>query len=131
MREGYLYCQHLSSGVHEVGSTVHVNYSMLPQLDLSRELCGSHTHYSSSLLYTSPSFCPQGTAKLSCFPVSFHPWLHWSGASRPEEDEPADTQPRQSEKSPGTTFSSCFLFRSFVDLRENLYTQDSSEVNQF
>lgn len=135
MREDYLYCQHLPTGVHQVDSTIHANYSILPKLDLSRELLGFHSHYNSRSVKPAlrfPIILSSGNNQTELFSCEFSSVVTpETGASRPEEDEPADTQPCQSKKGHKTSFSGCFFSGSFVDLRENLHTQDWSEVNQF
>lgn len=142
MRENERYCQHLPAGVDKVASPSHVKCLMWPQLDLSRELLGFHTHFKSrsvrialcfSIILSSGNTPPKLS---SCeFSSVITPETRAFG---PEEDEPADTppprrrrlQPRQSWKGHGTTVFIYFLLWSFLDLRENLHTQYWSEVYQ-
>lgn len=97
MRENERYCQHLPAGVDKVASPSHVKCLMWPQLDLSRELLGFHTHFKSrsvrialcfSIILSSGNTPPKLS---SCeFSSVITPETRAFG---PEEDEPADTPP--------------------------------------
>ena len=122
MREDERYHKHLPPGVAEVDSDFHVNCSMWPKLDLSRELLGFHTHYKSRSVKIALCFSiilSSGNTQTELFSCEFSSVITpKKGASRPEEDEPAEIQPPQSGKGHRTTIFSHFLFRSFLDLRE-------------
>lgn len=107
MRENERYCQHLPAGVDKVASPSHVKCLMWPQLDLSRELLGFHTHFKSrsvrialcfSIILSSGNTPPKLS---SCeFSSVITPETRAFG---PEEDEPADTPPPPPPPPPTTS----------------------------